>query len=68
MVQIEKHIMIWERRVELEREMQATLSSDADQEETNALHRDLHRMELKLSDLHRQQEMHIRVRSFFRFR
>ena len=61
MVQTEKQIMIWERRLELEKEMQAALEPDVGQDVAQSLRKEIHRMELKHRDLLQQQECLIRV-------
>lgn len=63
-VETEKQIMIWERRLELEREMQAALEPSSDENAVRSMRKEIHRMELTLNDLHRQQESLIRVLSF----
>lgn len=53
--------MIWERKLELEREMQAALEPEVGQDVAQSLRKEIHRMELKLGELLRHQESLIRV-------
>ena len=55
--------MIWERRLELEREMQAALEPDVGQDVAQTLRKEIHRMELTLGELKKRQESLIRVQN-----
>lgn len=53
--------MVWERKLELEKELQATLESEDEKESLDSMKKEIHRMELKLADLTKHQEQLIRV-------
>lgn len=60
-VETEKEIMVWERKLELEKELQATLESEDEKDGLDSMKKEIHRMELKLTDLTKHQEQLIRV-------
>lgn len=47
----ERQILLWERKIQLEKEMQVTLDPDVGQNELQELKKEIHRMELRLEDL-----------------
>lgn len=55
--------MVWERKLELEKELQATLESEDEKESLDSMKKEIHRMELKLTELTKHQEQLIRVLS-----
>ncbi len=50
-VESERQILLWERKIQLEKEMQTTLDPDVGQNEIQELKKEIHRMELRLEDL-----------------
>ncbi len=56
-VECEKHILLWERKIQLEREMQEALDPNVGQSELLELKKEIHRMELRLEDLRKKQEL-----------
>jgi hypothetical protein len=55
-VEAEKQILLWERKINLEREMQETLDPNYGQKEIQELKKEIHRMELRLDDIRKKQE------------
>lgn len=53
-VECEKHILLWERKIQLEREMQEALDPNVGQSELQDLKKEIHRMELRLEDLRKK--------------
>jgi len=53
-VECEKHILLWERKIQLEREMQEALDPNVGQSELLELKKEIHRMELRLEDLRKK--------------
>lgn len=56
MVEVERQIMLWERKIELEKEMRAVLDPSVGQDVVADMKREIHRMELRLSGLQQRQE------------
>jgi len=56
MVEYERQILLWERKIHLEREMQATIDPNVGQDVVGAMKKEIHRMKLRHQELIRQQE------------
>lgn len=50
-VESERQILLWERKIQLEKEMQEALDPTIGQSEIQDLKKEIHRMELRLEDL-----------------
>ena len=61
-IEAEREIMLWERRLQLEEEMQRVLDPEAGQDVALAMRKEIHRMELRHAELLRVQEKMIMVR------
>lgn len=57
-VESERQILLWERKIQLEKEMQVTLDPDVGQNELQELKKEIHRMELRLEDLRKVKKLH----------
>jgi hypothetical protein len=55
-VEAEKQVMLWERKIQLEKETQATLDTGVGQDVIHSMGKEIHRMKLRLSALLRRQE------------
>lgn len=55
-VESERQILLWERKIQLEKEMQEALDPTVGQSEIESLKKDIHIMELKLDELRKKQE------------
>lgn len=55
-VEVEKQAMLWERKIALEREMQATLNPEEGSDVIGAMRKEIQRMEARLGELKRLQE------------
>merc|ERR1719405_287407 len=55
-LEAERQVMLWERKIHLEREMQEALDPAVGQAESSAMQKEIHRMELRLDQLKRRQE------------
>ena len=55
-VEAERQILLWERKIQLEKEMQDALDPNIGQHEIVAMKKELHRMELKFDSLRKKQE------------
>jgi chromosome segregation ATPase len=55
-VEIERQILLWDKKIALERETQDALDPEYGQHELKGLRKEVHRMELRLGQLQRQQE------------
>lgn len=55
-IECERQILLWERKYQLEREMQEALDPNVGQSEIEELTKELHRMELKYQSLIKAQE------------
>mmetsp|Transcript_2903 Transcript_2903/g.417 ORF Transcript_2903/g.417 Transcript_2903/m.417 type:complete len:115 (-) Transcript_2903:672-1016(-) len=53
-VECERQILLWERKIQLEREMQEALDPTFGQSEIIDLKKEIHRMELRLDDLRKK--------------
>merc|ERR1719274_554909 len=58
-VEAERQVMLWERKIHLEREMQEALDPSVGQAETTAMKKEIHRMELRYEQLKRRQDQMI---------
>merc|ERR1719456_262119 len=58
-IEAERQVMLWERKIHLEREMQSALDPSVGQSESTAMKKEIHRMELRLDQLKRRQEQMI---------
>jgi coiled-coil domain-containing protein 40 len=57
LVETERHIMLWERKIQLAQETQSAVDSDIGQGEIKAMKSEIHRMEVRYTQLMRQQEL-----------
>merc|ERR1719160_703833 len=55
-VEAERQVMLWERKIHLEKEMQEALDPSVGQAETTAMKKEIHRMELRYEQLKRRQD------------
>ncbi|KAF1334852.1 hypothetical protein FI667_g1455, partial [Globisporangium splendens] len=55
-VEVERQIMLWEKKIQLEKETQAALDPEVGQTETKSMEKEIHRMRLRLEALQRNQE------------
>ena len=55
-VEAERHVMLWERKLELEEEMRAAIDPSVGNEVVTAMKKEIHRMKLRLEELIRTQE------------
>merc|ERR1711959_863336 len=58
-VEAERQVMLWERKIHLEREMQEALDPSVGQVESTAMKKEIHRMGLRLDQLKRRPEQMI---------
>merc|ERR1719183_3040064 len=58
-VEAERQVMLWERKIHLEREMQEALDPSVGQAETTTMKKEIHRMELRYEQLKRRQDQMI---------
>jgi chromosome segregation ATPase len=58
-LEAERQVLLWERKIFLEKDMQAALDPNVGQSETSAMTKEIHRMELRLDQLKRRQEQMI---------
>eukprot|EP00192_Tetraselmis_astigmatica_P001068 CAMPEP_0117679654 /NCGR_PEP_ID=MMETSP0804-20121206/17928_1 /TAXON_ID=1074897 /ORGANISM="Tetraselmis astigmatica, Strain CCMP880" /LENGTH=1089 /DNA_ID=CAMNT_0005489087 /DNA_START=114 /DNA_END=3381 /DNA_ORIENTATION=- len=56
MLEVERQIMLWERKIQLQREMLDALDPSTGDDVTGAMQKEIHRMELRYSELMRLQE------------
>jgi len=56
-VEAEKQICLWERKIQLEKEMQETVDPSIGQAEVEQMKKEIHRMELIFTSLKKQQEV-----------
>lgn len=56
MVEVERQVMLWEKKTQLEKETQEALDPEYGQPELLAMKKEIHRMRLRLAQLKRQQE------------
>ena len=55
-VEAERQILLWERKITLEKEIQEALDPEIGQSEIKLLKKEIHKMELKLEELRKRQE------------
>ena len=55
-VEAERQILLWERKTQLEKEMQQTIDPNVGQVEVTEMKKEIHRMEIKLEKLKRKQK------------
>jgi len=58
-VEAERQLLLWERKMQLEKEIQEALDPEFGQSEIKELQKEIHRMELRLEDLRKRQEQTI---------
>merc|ERR1719498_1088241 len=58
-LEAERQVLLWERKISLEKEMQQALDPNVGQSESSAMQKEIHRMELRLEQLKRRQEQMI---------
>merc|ERR1740120_355857 len=59
-MEAERQVLLWERKITLEKEMQAALDPNQGQADAQAMQKEIHRMELRLDQLKRRQEQMIK--------
>jgi chromosome segregation ATPase len=59
-VEAERQIMLWEKKIQLEKETQAALDPEVGQAEAQSMEKEIHRMKLRLETLQRDQERMIK--------
>merc|ERR1719343_1434699 len=55
-IESERQVLLWERKITLEKEMQEALDPNIGQADAAAMKKEIHRMELRLAQLKRRQE------------
>ncbi|RQM21170.1 hypothetical protein B5M09_010247 [Aphanomyces astaci] len=55
-IEVERQIMLWEKKIQIEKETQAALDPEVGQAEAKNMEREIHRMRLRLEALERDQE------------
>ncbi|XP_069339048.1 coiled-coil domain-containing protein 40-like isoform X2 [Eulemur rufifrons] len=60
LLEAEHQIMLWEKKIQLAKEMRASVDSESGQTETQAMKAEIHRMKVRLGQLLKQQEKMIR--------
>merc|ERR1719229_723517 len=58
-LEAERQVLLWERKITLEKEMQEALDPNVGQADTAAMRKEIHRMELRLDQLKRRQDQMI---------
>merc|ERR1719274_170704 len=58
-LEAERQVLLWDRKIALEKEMQQALDPNVGQSEAAAMQKEIHRMELRLDQLKRRQEQMI---------
>merc|ERR1719359_2752109 len=58
-IEAERQVLLWERKISLEKEMQEALDPNIGQAESSAMTKEIHRMELRHDQLKRKQEQMI---------
>merc|ERR1711879_532986 len=56
LLESERQVLLWERKITLEKEMQEALDPNIGQADSSAMKKEIHRMELRLAQLKRRQE------------
>lgn len=62
-LEAERQVMMWEKKIQLEKETQAALDPEVGQAEVKAMEKEIHRMTLRYETLKRDQERMIKVRT-----
>ncbi|XP_064891209.1 coiled-coil domain-containing protein 40 isoform X1 [Columba livia] len=60
LVEAEHQIMLWEKKIQLTKEMRAAMDSETGEGEIQAMRREIHRMQVRYGQLMKQQEKMIR--------
>ena len=60
LAELERQLVQWEKKIELEKEMQAALDPTVGESEVAGMEREIHRMQLRLDTLNRDQERLVR--------
>ncbi|XP_031821446.1 coiled-coil domain-containing protein 40 [Sarcophilus harrisii] len=60
LIEAEHQIMLWEKKIQLAKEMRAAVDSETGQAEIRTMRAEIHRMQVKLAQLKKQQEKMIR--------
>uniref|UniRef100_H3BEH5 Coiled-coil domain 40 molecular ruler complex subunit n=1 Tax=Latimeria chalumnae TaxID=7897 RepID=H3BEH5_LATCH len=60
LVEAERQIMLWEKKIQLAKETRTAVDSDVGQGEIRAMRAEIHRMQVRYTQLMKQQEMMIR--------
>ncbi|XP_028276271.1 coiled-coil domain-containing protein 40 [Parambassis ranga] len=60
LLEAERQIMLWERKIQLFKETRSAVDSEVDQGEIRTMKREIHRMEVRLGHLMKQQEQLLR--------
>jgi len=55
-VEAERQLLLWERKIQLEKEIQDAIDPEIGQSEIKLLEKDIHRMELRLDELRKRQD------------
>ena len=55
-LEVETQAMMWEKKIQLEKETQAALDPEVGQQEARDMEREIHRMEIRFENLKREQE------------
>ncbi|KAF0697615.1 Aste57867_11705 [Aphanomyces stellatus] len=55
-IEVERQIMLWEKKIQIEKETQAALDPEVGQAEAKNMEKEIHRMRLRLEALERDQE------------
>lgn len=63
-IDAEREILLWEKKIQLEKETQAALNSSEHANEIKGMEKEIHRMQHKLEQMKRQQENMIREMEF----
>ena len=59
-MEAERQILLWERKIQLQTEMEAELDPEIGQSEITIMKKEIHKMELKFEDLRKKQEQVIK--------
>lgn len=58
-IETERQVMLWDKKIQLEKETQAALDPDMGKGEVKGMEREIHRMRIRLETLKREQELMI---------
>merc|ERR1711907_910873 len=59
-ITVERQLMLWEKKIQLEKETQAALDPEGGQSEAKSMEKEIHRMKLRYETLQRDQEKMIK--------